>query len=89
MTEKPFIHNKAFGNVKSNFIFHESIAKFLFKIINCKGILNVGGEIQSIYNFAKKNNKNIEKVIAPKKFPLNPSMNINKLKKILNRKKII
>ena len=89
MTEKPFIHNKAFGNVKSNFIFHETIAKFIFKIMNYKGILNVGGEIQSIYDFAKKNNKNIKKVMAPKKFPLNPSMNINKLKKILNRKKII
>ena len=37
----------------------------------------------------KKKNKNVKKIIAPKKFPLNPSMNINKLKKILNRKKII
>ena len=89
MTEKPFIHNKAFGNVKSNFIFHESIAKFIFKIINCEGILNVGGEIQSVYNFAKKKNINIKKIRAPKNFPLNPSMNINKLKKILNKKIII
>jgi dTDP-4-dehydrorhamnose reductase len=89
MTEKPFIHNKAFGNVKSNFIFHESIAKFIFKIMNYKGILNVGGEIQSVYNFAKKKNINIKKIRAPKNFPLNPSMNINKLKKILNKKIII
>jgi dTDP-4-dehydrorhamnose reductase len=89
MTEKPFIHKEAFSNVKSNFIFHDSIAKIIFKIINLKGILNVGGEIQSIYNFAKKSNKNIKKTKAPKKFALNSSMNINKLKKILKKKFII
>jgi dTDP-4-dehydrorhamnose reductase len=89
MTERPFVHNKAFSNVKSNFIFHDSIAEFIFKIINLRGILNVGGEIQSVYNFVKNNNINIKKIRAPKKFPLNPSMNINKLKKILNKKIII
>ena len=30
MTEKPFIHKSAFANVKSNFMFHEDVAKILF-----------------------------------------------------------
>ena len=32
MTEKPFLHKSAFGNVKSNFIFHDNFAKIFLKI---------------------------------------------------------
>ena len=53
MTEKPFLHKKAYSNLKSNFIFHEELVKILPKIINQKGILNVGGKSQSIFSFAK------------------------------------
>ena len=41
MTEKPFIHKKAFANVYSNFIYHDEVASILFKIINKKGIINL------------------------------------------------
>ena len=54
MCEKPFIHKKAFFDVKTNFMFHEEFVKMLPKILNNKGTLNIGGKIQSIYNFAKK-----------------------------------
>ena len=87
MTEKPFIHDKAFTDFITNFTFHENIAKYLFKLINKKGIINVGGKIQSVYDFVKKHNPKIKKISAKKilgiKYPLNPSMNINKLKKII------
>ena len=33
MTEKPFVHSKAYANVKLNFIFQEDAAKLLLKII--------------------------------------------------------
>ena len=33
MTEKPFVHKAAFANVKSNFIFHEDLAKIFLKVI--------------------------------------------------------
>ena len=78
---------KAFGDFITNFIFHEKITKYLFKLINKKGVINVGGKIQSVYNFVKKYNPEIKKISAKKilgqKYPLNPSMNINKLKKII------
>ena len=61
MTEKPFIHKYAFSNVKSNFIFHEDIAKIFVKIINKKGVINIGGKSQTIYKFAHKFNKKIRK----------------------------
>tara|TARA_A100001015_G_scaffold168886_1_gene187725 strand:+ start:269 stop:778 length:510 start_codon:yes stop_codon:yes gene_type:complete len=83
MCEKPFVHKKAFYDIKSNFIFHEDVAKIIPKILNKKGILNVGGKIQSIYSFAKKNNKNVKKTSGKKLFPKNPSMNISKLNKIM------
>ena len=83
MTEEPFIHKKAFSDLKTNFIFQKYVADILFKILNKKGIINVGGNIQSPYNFGKKYNKNIKKILAKKGLPLNPSMNINKLRKIL------
>ena len=53
MTEKPFLHKKAYKNLKSNFMFHEDLVKILPKIINQKGILNVGGKSQSVFSFAK------------------------------------
>ena len=87
MTEKPFVHKKAFTDFITNFAYHEDIAKYLFKLINQKGIINVGGKIQSVYNFAKKYNPKVKKNSAKKflehKYGLNPSMNIGKLKKII------
>ena len=35
-------------------MFHDDFAKIIPKILNKKGILNVGGKIQTIYEFAKK-----------------------------------
>tara|TARA_B100001093_G_C26838111_1_gene1019265 strand:+ start:912 stop:1601 length:690 start_codon:yes stop_codon:yes gene_type:complete len=84
MTEKPFVHNKAYVNVKSNFIYQEDAAKIVLKLLNKKGIINVGGKSQSIYNFAKKNNKKIKKIFSKGEFPKRTDMNLNKLKKIMN-----
>ena len=85
MTEKPFVHNKAYSNLKSNFMFHEDLVKILPKLINMKGIINVGGKSQSVYAFAKKYNSKVKKIVAKKKNdqPLNQTMNLAKLKKIL------
>ena len=87
MTEKPFIHKKAFSDVEMNFMFHESLAKNLLKLIDKKGIINVGGKKQLVINFAKKYNKKIKKILAKeiygKSFPLKPSMNVNLYKKLI------
>ena len=63
MTEKPFLHEYAYTNLKTNFMFHEDLAKVLFKLINKKGIINAGGPAQSVYDFAKKANKKIKRKI--------------------------
>jgi dTDP-4-dehydrorhamnose reductase len=84
MCEKPFIHDHAFYDVKTNFMFHDEVAKIIPKILDKKGIINVGGKIQSVFNFAKKTKKDVIKSSGKKIFPPNPSMNVSKLKKILS-----
>ena len=88
MTEKPFLHKKAFANVKLNFIFHDELSKILIKLLNKKGIINLGGPTRTVYNFAKKYNKKVKKIYVKKNsfynYPLKPFMNLSKLKKIIN-----
>ena len=87
MTEKPFIHKKTFFDLKTNFMYHDEVAKILPKLLFKKGIINLGGPTQSVYNFASKYNKKVKKISARKKLgknaPLNLSMNLGKLNKII------
>ena len=85
MTEKPFTHNSAFTNVKSNFIYHDEFAKLFLKVIRKKGIINIGGKSQSIFSFAKKNNKNIKGKKSKGQLPLNIYMNLERLNRILKK----
>lgn len=89
MTEKPFLYDKAYTNLESNYMFHEDLVNILPKLINKKGIINVGGDTQSVFNFAKKyNNKIIPiKLTKKNKLPLNQTMSLKKLKAIINKKK--
>ena len=90
MTEKPFVHEFAFNDVEMNFMYHDEFAKKFLKLINEKGIINVGGKTQTVYNFVKKMQKNIKPIsgrkMVNKKFPLKQSMNLSKLQKILKKK---
>ena len=90
MTEKPFVHKAAFYDVRNSFMYHEEVAKILLKLLHIKGILNVGGKSQSVYNFAKIENPKVKKIFLKKnkkiKMPINSSINIDKLKKILKIK---
>jgi dTDP-4-dehydrorhamnose reductase len=89
MTEKPFVHDKAFANVKTSFMYHDDVSKILFQLLNKKGIVNLGGKSQFIFDFAKKDKKNVKKIFLKKKdnlgMPFDSSLNINKLKKILKK----
>ena len=83
MTQEPFVHKKAYANVKSNFIFHKDVASLIIKILNKKGIINVGGSSQTIFKFAKKYNKKIKKIYSKGEFPKRTDMNLNKLKRLI------
>ena len=87
MTEKPFVHKQAFANMFTNFIYHEDFIKILKKLIDKKGIINVGGPTKSVYHFVKRDNPKIKKIFLNNKkktlIPINSSMNLEKLKKYL------
>ena len=89
MTEKPFVHKRAFTNMYTNFIYHEDFVKIFKKLINKKGIINVGGPTRSVYDFAKKDNPTIKKALIRNKkrslLPINSSMNLSRLKNILKK----
>lgn len=90
MTEKPFVHKAAYSNMITNFIFHEDFIKIFLKILNYKGILNIGGKTNSVFNFVKINNPKIKKKILKNnnklKLPINSSMNLNLLRNLLKNK---
>ena len=50
-----------------------------------KGVINIGGPRQTIYNFAKKDNKVLKKIYSKGEFPLNQDMNLKKMKKLLKK----
>jgi dTDP-4-dehydrorhamnose reductase len=88
VTEKPFIHKRAFIDFKTNFIFHDDLIPKIIKLLDCKGIINIGGKSQSVYEFAKNYNPKIKKISAKsilgQNAPLNITMNLNKLNRIIN-----
>ena len=83
MTEKPFIHKKAYANVRSNFIFQEDAAKIIIKLLKKKGIINVGGQSKTIYKFAKQKNSKVEKIYSKGEFPKRMDMSLSKLNKFI------
>tara|TARA_B110000971_G_C19992246_1_gene492502 strand:- start:86 stop:814 length:729 start_codon:yes stop_codon:yes gene_type:complete len=88
ITEKPFVHKSAFVDFKTNFIFHDDLLPKILKLLDQKGVINVGGKSQTVYNFVKKYNpkikKNSAKKVLGKSAPLNITMNLKKFKKLIN-----
>ena len=84
ISQSPFLHNKAFSNVKINFLYHDEAAKIIFKLLNKKGIINLGGKSSSVYKFAKKTNSKVKKLfLKNNKYPRKLTMNLKKLNKLL------
>ena len=91
MTESPWVHPFAFSNLKINFLYHDEVTKLLPKILKKKGIINLGGNENSIFKFAKETNNKVRKILYSKKtsnvvMPQNSTINISKLKKMLKTK---
>ena len=83
MTERPFVHKSAFSNVKTNFIYHDDFIKIFLKILNKKGIFNIGGKPQTLYQFAKNENKAVRKVLSKGELPLKMDMDLKKISKYI------
>ena len=89
MTDYPFIHKKAIKGAKSSFIFNKSVSRLIPYLLDENGIMNIGGNKRDIYDFVNKfSEKKIKSISVKKikKFPINSSININRLKKIFEKK---
>ena len=50
------------------------------KVLNKKGVINIGGKSQSIYKFAKQYNNNVRKKMSKNELPKKMDMSLKKLK---------
>lgn len=75
----PFRHKVAFDDVFRNSITHQDVANLILKLKDEVGIINVGGEYQSVYDFVSKHQE-IERAEGSH---LAPSLNLN-ISKLIN-----
>tara|TARA_Y100000310_G_scaffold335653_1_gene418206 strand:+ start:1006 stop:1713 length:708 start_codon:yes stop_codon:yes gene_type:complete len=84
MCETPYPHPKALVDMKKSLITNEEAAKVVLKLVNETGVINVGGEAQSCYDFARAMNPDIEKAflkdIGDVNMPSDASMDCSKMK---------
>jgi len=87
MSDDNFPHSRAFTDYNTCFLKKSDAAKITLKLLSKKGIINVGGKIQSAYNFAKKLNPKIKKTRINSEIKqligTDTSMNTNKLKRLI------
>ena len=88
LCQKPFPHPKALVDVKKSYLYMDEAASIILKLIDKQGIINVGGETMSPFEFIKQKNPNIEKIflkdVGDVKMGKDASMNTSKMVNILN-----
>ena len=87
--DKPFPHKKAATDVKKSLLFNDEAAEIILKLLNEKGIINVGGEARTVYDFAHEHDSTTQKLskediddvnIAP-----DTTMNITKMRSLIKK----
>lgn len=88
MNRKPFPHPKALKDMRKSLMYIEDAAKVTLKLLDETGIMNVGGKSQSVYDFVKKENSDIEPIylkdISDVNMATDCSMDTTKMKKVIN-----
>ena len=84
----PFPYDHAWINLIGNFDYVNKIADIIINLIKLEqnGIINVGTDLKTIYDLALETNKNVKPTLKPKQAPEDVSLNLTKLKNILNER---
>lgn len=86
MINKPFEYSHAFDDVRRSLVYEDDVAKICLSLIKEKGVINIGCEAKSIYEFAKETNVNITPIsrssVKDVHVPIDTSMNLKKLHNI-------
>ena len=82
--EYPFKHKIAWIDQLGNFDYVDQIASLIIKLVNsgASGMYNVGTELKSIYDLAKRTAKDVKASLAPSPVPTNTQMNLDKFNSI-------
>ena len=88
MNKKPFPHPKALKDMRKSLMYIEDAAKVTLQLLDETGIINVGGKSQSVYDFAKEENANVEPIylkdISDVNMAEDCSMDTTLMKKVIN-----
>ena len=84
----PFPYDNAWINLVGNFDYVNTIANIIINLIKLEqnGIINVGTELKTIYDLAIQTNKNVKATFKPEQAPEDVSLDLTKLKNILNER---
>ena len=88
MNKKPFPHPKALKDMRKSLMYIEDAAKVTLQLLDETGIINVGGKSQSVYDFVKEENANVEPIylkdISDVNMAEDCSMDTTLMKKVIN-----
>ena len=88
MNRKPFPHPKAIKDMKKSLMYIEDAAKITLQLLDENGIINVGGKSQSVYDFVKETNPNIQPItlseISDVNMATDCSMDTAKMKEVID-----
>jgi dTDP-4-dehydrorhamnose reductase len=88
MNKKPFPHPKALKDMRKSLMYIEDAAKVTLQLLDENGIINIGGKSQSVYDFVKEENTNVEPIylkdISDVNMATNCSMDTKKMKRIID-----
>ena len=89
MTNKPFSHKKALFDSYRSILFDDEASEITLNLLDEFGVINVGGESKSLYEFVKSYKPDIEKNylsdIKDVNMPSNLTMNTKKMKDVLEK----
>lgn len=85
----PFPHPRAAIDIRKSLVFDKDAAPIILQLLDETGVINVGGEARSVYDFVSETNPSIDKISSKEILDVNiapdTSMDITKMKKILRR----
>ena len=88
LCQQPFPHPKALVDIKKSYLYMDEAAKIILKLLDQKGIINVGGETMSPFEFARTDIPNVKKItldeVGDVKMGKDASMNVNKMKNLIS-----
>ena len=88
MNRKPFPHPKALKDMRKSLMYIEDAAEVTLQLLDETGIINVGGKSQSVYDFVKETNPDIQPItlseISDVNMATDCTMDTKKMKRVID-----